>query len=411
MQIEQSIKIGGLTEGAVVAKPGSLPLEIAVSQVLPVNQRLWVLLNAKAGPWQPGRRPRREKAAVAVKRIALVVGLLLVAAAGVLAYLKRGRPPLPPPPTAAELQQLLERRDALQKRFAELIVANGEKSLAKAPRGGVMVGIPTSFTRSILEQVVTGLFSEMTLTLKNLKVHKEGEVRVKMVVAKKTVGKYVLDVEIHEVQGILRPGKPDVVFGRNRVSISLPVTLASGKGNADIRLQWDSKGLTANAVCGSVDVSKSVTGGVIPQDYRLAGAFKIASAGNSVTLSPDFPKELEVKILVDPSEQAWQAVDEVVKERGAGCQKTLEKVDIKEILGNLVGKGFNVKIPQKLIKPVRLPAGIKQSLDIQGLKLALEVKPTGLLVAGDRLWYGADIVLETATAAAPAAGTKKTAKP
>jgi len=52
IQLEQSIKIGGLTEGAVVAKPGSLPLAIAVSQVIPVNNRLWVLLSAKAGPWQ-----------------------------------------------------------------------------------------------------------------------------------------------------------------------------------------------------------------------------------------------------------------------------------------------------------------------------------------------------------------------
>ncbi len=60
MEIEQSIKIGGLTEGAVVAKPGSLPLEIAVSQVIPVNQRLWVLLEAKAGPWQPAASPAPE---------------------------------------------------------------------------------------------------------------------------------------------------------------------------------------------------------------------------------------------------------------------------------------------------------------------------------------------------------------
>ncbi len=52
VQIDQSIKIGGLTEGAVVAKPGSLPLHIAVSHVIPVNQRLWVLLQAKAGPWE-----------------------------------------------------------------------------------------------------------------------------------------------------------------------------------------------------------------------------------------------------------------------------------------------------------------------------------------------------------------------
>jgi hypothetical protein len=332
---------------------------------------------------------------LSVRRTVLLAGLLLAVVAGAVAYIRMRTSPLPPPPTEAELQALLERRDALQQRFSDLVVAHGEKSLAHAPRGGVMIGIPTAFTRSILDQIVTGLFSEMTLTLKNLKVHKEGQVRVKMLVSKRTVGKYVLDVKIHKVQGVLRPGKPDVVFRRNRVSISLPVKLAAGQGNADIRLQWDSRGLAANAVCGDVDVTKAVTGGVIPQDYRLAGAFKIASTGSSVTLSPDFPEELKVRIFVDPSEQAWQAVQEVVKEQRAGCEKTLEKIDIKEVLGNLVGKGFNVKIPQKVIKPVRLPAGIKQSLEIQGIKLALQVKPTGLLVAGDRLWYGADIALET----------------
>jgi hypothetical protein len=53
VQLEESIRIGGLTEGAVVAKPGMLPLNISVSRVLPLNERLWVLLEAKAGPWQP----------------------------------------------------------------------------------------------------------------------------------------------------------------------------------------------------------------------------------------------------------------------------------------------------------------------------------------------------------------------
>ncbi len=57
VQLEQSITIGGLTEGAVVARPGVLPLNIAVSQVVPVNQRLWVLLQAKAGPWEAASAP------------------------------------------------------------------------------------------------------------------------------------------------------------------------------------------------------------------------------------------------------------------------------------------------------------------------------------------------------------------
>jgi len=330
-----------------------------------------------------------------------LVALALVAVAG-LVYWSTLPPELPPPPTPAELQALLEQRDALQKQLSATLVANGEKSLATAPRGGVMIGIPTAFTRSILDQIVTGLFRELTLTLKNLKVHKAGEVRVKAVFGKKTVGKYVLDVLINQVRGLLKPGSPDVVFSRDRVTVSLPVRLAEGQGDADIRLQWDSKGLTANLICGDVDVTKSVTGAVIPQDYRLAGAFKISSAGAAITLSPDFPEELQVRIYVDPSEQAWAAVQEVIKDRSGACQTALNKIDIKGILGNIVDRGFNVKIPQKLIKPIRLPAGIKQSLEVQGIKLDLQLKPTGLLVSGDRVWYGADIAFASKLAS-PAA--------
>jgi hypothetical protein len=62
VQLEESIRIGGLTEGAVVAKPGILPLHISVSRVLPLNQRLWVLLEAKAGPWQPDASAEAEAA-------------------------------------------------------------------------------------------------------------------------------------------------------------------------------------------------------------------------------------------------------------------------------------------------------------------------------------------------------------
>jgi len=225
-------------------------------------------------------------------------------------------------------------------------------------------------------------------------VHKEGEVKVKVIFGRKTVGRYVLDVQIHQVQGVLKPGPPDVRFSTDRLALSLPVKLASGTGNADIRLQWDSKGLVANSVCGDVDVTKAVTGGVIPQDYVLAGAFRITSVGEAIVLRPDFREELKVKIFVDPSEQAWQAVEEVVKAQRAGCEAALNKIDIKEILGQIVGRGFNVKIPQKVIKPVRLPAGIRQSLEMQGIRVALQVKSTGLRVRPDRIWYGANVALE-----------------
>jgi hypothetical protein len=52
VHLEQSLEVGGLDAGVVVARPGVLPLEMTVAEVVPVQERLWVLLDAKAGPWQ-----------------------------------------------------------------------------------------------------------------------------------------------------------------------------------------------------------------------------------------------------------------------------------------------------------------------------------------------------------------------
>ena len=336
----------------------------------------------------------------AFQTVLFLVLLLVLAVGGVAAWLALRRPKLPPPPSAERLAQLQAERDALQGRFRDAILKHGEKSVVDAPRGGLMIGIPTSFTSSIVEQVVTGLFGETTLTLRNLKVHKEGDVKAKVLIRKKRVGAYVLDVNIHEVQGILRPGKPTLRFGRNRVDLTLPVQLAEGAGNADLRFKWDSKAFSANVVCGDIDVTKKVFGGVIPEDYKVEGNFSIAAKGQAIQLTPAFP-DLAVRIFVDPSEQAWAVVDEVIKEQRAGCEIALNKVDIKQKLADILQRGFNVKIPQKIFKPIKLPAGVSQSLEVQGIKLALEVKPTGILVARERIWYGADVNLSTKGAPAP----------
>lgn len=314
--------------------------------------------------------------------------VVLLVAAGLLIDRQLHLPP--PPPTPAELQALQGRRDVLQAKLSELVTSAGEKSLARAPRGGVMVGVPTSFARSVVEQVVTGLLGETTLTLRNLRVFKEGGVKAKMVFRKKKVGGYSIEVKIHEVKGLLRPGKPDLTFGKDRIGIVLPVSLAEGSGSAEIHFQWDSKGLAANMVCGDADITKEVTGRVVPQEYRVSGVFGIAADGDAIVLRPDFG-ELSVRIFVEPTEQAWKVVDDVVADQRAGCRVALEKMDIKAILAKLLGKGFNVKIPKKIFKPVRLPAGLRASLDVQGVKLDLSVTPSALLIAEDRLWYGADL--------------------
>jgi len=62
VKLEESIPINGLSEGVITVKPGALPLKLALAEVLPVNQRVWVLVEVKAGPWQK-REPEKPQPA------------------------------------------------------------------------------------------------------------------------------------------------------------------------------------------------------------------------------------------------------------------------------------------------------------------------------------------------------------
>jgi hypothetical protein len=259
--------------------------------------------------------------------------------------------------------------------------------------------MPTRLTEKVVTQIVTGLFGETTLTLRNLHAHVSKEVKAKLVLKKRTIGKIDLDVDIHEVQGVLAPGKPQLSFGKNRVALQLPVRVASGYGKATLHVRWDSKGI-AGAVCGDVEVHPEVSGTVVPTDYEFAGSFAFSTLGEQVVLVPHFT-DLEIRIFVKADEESWKLVEKVVDERNAVCRMALDKVDVRAQLEKILGKGFKVRIPQKIIKPIRLPAGIQKSLEMQGVKLTLKVQPTGLVVTPDRIWYGADIRTEGAPVPTP----------
>ena len=140
------------------------------------------------------------------------------------------------------------------------------------------VGLPVTFTTAILQQTVTGLFGQTVLTLRELKAHKAGRVKARILFARRTLGEYVLDLRIDRVQGLLEPGLPALAFGAGKVGLELPVRLSGGDGNADLRFRWDSRG-GANVVCGDVDVTRAIAGRVSPRDYRVSGHFAIEADG------------------------------------------------------------------------------------------------------------------------------------
>jgi hypothetical protein len=61
--LEQGVGFGGLDEGPIRVEAGRLPLQFELSQVVPVNTRLWLLVRAQAGNWET--RPAAAPASAA----------------------------------------------------------------------------------------------------------------------------------------------------------------------------------------------------------------------------------------------------------------------------------------------------------------------------------------------------------
>lgn len=299
------------------------------------------------------------------------------------------------PPSPARLAALRSERDELEKRLGERLAAAGEQSLATAPRGGLMIGIPTSLTATLLEQTVTGLFGETRLVLDGVEARAHGVVRTKVLFANRTVGAYTLDVHIRRLQGLVRPAAPTIRFGDGRVSALVPVRLAGAEGEADLRVRWYSKGPIASLLCGDLDVTRRIAGSVLSREYRLEGDFTFEATGDAIVLRP---RELtrRIRLSVAPSAAAWASLDGAIESQPKGCEIALRKAEVPAKLAALLARGIEVKLPRSLLAPITIPIGAVPSIEVEGVTFALKVTPRGVLVARDRLWYAADIAVSQA---------------
>jgi hypothetical protein len=299
-----------------------------------------------------------------------------------------------------QIQALEKERDSLRARMNELMVK--DPRLPGMPDSPVRVGVPTTLARDLIQRVVAGFVDQVTLELKNLKVKKHG--RVKKIV---TIGEYDLNVLINRVSGRLKTGKPDVTFGGNKVTLALPVTVASGSGSATINFKWDGKHV-AGATCGDLEVTREVSGGVKPDTYPVSGGLVLTATAKEILAQPRFPL-IKVNLKVDPSPESWQSVQQILDEKEGVCGYVVDKVNVRGILERLVNKGFNVRLPTEKIKPMAVPVGIEPTMQVRGQPVALGIKLGRLAITEQMIWLGANVSVATgAEAAAKIAAVKGT---
>ena len=266
------------------------------------------------------------------------------------------------------------------------------RSLAAAPRAGLVIGIPTRLTADLLEQTVTRLFGETVLVLDGVSARAHGDVKANLLFARRTVGAYTLDVHIRHLRGVVRPAKPTIRFIGDRVSAVVPARLAGAEGDAELRLRWDSKGVAASLICGDVDVTRRIGGSVLAREYKLEGDFSFEATGDAIVLRP---RELtrRIRLSIAPSAAAWAELDGVIESQAKGCEIALGKANLRARLAELLARGIDVELPRSLLEPIEIPIGAVLSIEVGGATYALKVTPRGVLVARDRLWYAADIAV------------------
>jgi hypothetical protein len=282
----------------------------------------------------------------------------------------------------AQIQDLEKERQTLRERLNDLMVK--DPRLPGMPETPVRVGVPTTLARDLIQRVVTGFVDQVTLELKNLKVKKSGT--VKKVV---TIGHYDLNVVIHRVSGKLKTGKPDVTFGGNKVAVALPVTVASGSGNATIHFKWDGRNVSG-AGCGDMEVTEDVSGGVRPETYPVSGRLVLTATAKEILAEPRFPV-IKVRLKVKPSAESWGAVQKILDSKEGVCGYVVDKVDVLGIVQRLVDKGFNVRLPTEKIKPMAVPVGIEPTMEVRGQPVALGIKLGDLAITEHMIWLGANV--------------------
>lgn len=293
-----------------------------------------------------------------------------------------------PGPEALERQrrEVRELGERLERRLRE------RERLRESAGESLLVGVPAGVAERFLGQAVLGLAPGIRVSLEDLRFQKADEVQARLLLGRRTVGRFFLSVHVHEVHAVLRPAPPRLRFADDRVFVSLPVAMEDGAGRARLRFKWDGRGV-AGAVCGDLDVTREVTASVPRLAHTLDGALRLRADGTALVAEPEFG-DVELRLPIEPKAEAWRLVDQLIAGRGALCRSALGRVDVPAKIRAALGRGVRVTLPRRLLeRPLRVPVAVEREVSVPGRSLELLARPRAVILTPGRLWYGVFVEL------------------
>ena len=336
-------------------------------------------------------------------------GRWLVAAGLVMMLTVRGLAQAGSPPTVEESRGRVERLKAERGRLQEELrsALTDDARLVDVPTGSVLIGLPATLVEAIVAEALTGPLKNVRLSLKDVaELQRSDTVKTKTFLGMMTLGQYALTVDVREVQAIMRPKTPKLVFGANRIAIDLPVSVESGNVKATLVFQWDGRKL-AGVVCGDLTGTHELLATVPPVQIRLRGRFDVEAKGEHLIVKPVIAP-LDLAFNVEPRQKTWDFIDGLIESKNAVCEAALRKAAVGQKVRDLVARGFKVRLPTHWVHSMTLPASFRDTFDVQGTSAGLAIMPTGVSITKTRIWYGADLTVRKqrpATRPSPPRGT------
>jgi hypothetical protein len=366
--------------GPVRIAAAALPLRLALLSVRAFHGKLWIATRASIGAPAPLSSPPPSSAPAAT--------------------------PGPVPSGLSPDERLLRLHEEHRRRheqFESLLAREPLIREAERVEGDMVASVRAGLVKEVAREAARRYFDRVALDLSDIEVTESGEIHTDTPVGEVSAGEWTLHVNLHNVRGILKAKGPRIELKTgNEVEVDLPVLLEQGEGTAAVRFAWKSHGL-AKIVCKDFETTQEISGRVKPEEYPVRGSFLLAAGKDSITATPRFDPEFRLKVELSP--ESWAKVRAALEAQDdiSRCGLALDPDKIFGKLQELVGKGFKIHLPRKLLRPVALPTGVSESVEVEGRRVAVAVTQNALRIAPDGLWYSIDVQASIQGATRPSA--------
>lgn len=286
-------------------------------------------------------------------------------------------------------------RELLQARLEE----DSLVQRISADTADVLIGVRTPLLQQMMAAGMRSYLGQVQLHLEpDLVIHESESVGVRLGPVMVKAGDWRVQVTIQRLEAVLSGDTVSLaVADSNRLDVVVPVQTREGTGRARIDFEWD-PAVATSFICRSFEVSETFSGRVSPHRYDVRGSFVLGAEGDRIVARPRQTGPRWV-VRPEPSAAAWSRVREILDRQNHifRCGLALSPDGMERTLRDLLQRGFRFRLPESVLQPIPLPAAIREELSVGGRTLRVAVRPVGLHLTPQALWYSAAVQVEDGT--------------